>query len=193
MSKDSSLDVKAGFGEAAHPLLFRGGLVLLVGLLAASVTGVIVSLEPAQYQAQALVAVGSTGSTDGALALATSDGVRQATAQLSGLSVDAGDWHSHTSAEGPGGGLIRLSVVRGDEGQAVRLAVAWGQSLVAALTDLQGPPSNNPGVGPRMISQPDQATRMPVQLGLKMLTSGILGLVLGLVGVLTLREGRTPA
>jgi hypothetical protein len=191
MRNDRSLDVKAGFGEAAHRVVSWGWLALLVGMLAAVVTGVIVVLQPAQYQAQALVSVGSSGSTDGALALATSDQVRQATAQLSGMPIDAGDWRAHTSAEAPGGGLVRLSVVREDESQAVRTAVAWGESLVAALTELQGAPGSSQGEGPRMVSQPDQATRLPTELGLKMLTSGILGLVLGVIGVLTLRPERS--
>ncbi|MGA2111359.1 MAG: hypothetical protein ABSG98_04325 [Anaerolineales bacterium] len=174
-------------------LVFRGWLVLLVGLLAAAVTGVIVGLQPAKYQAEAIISVGSGGSTDGALALATSDRVRQAAAQMSGLSMSSAEWQGQTTADAPGGGLIRLWVVREDGKQAMKAAASWGEALVGVLTQLGIGPGGNPAAGPRMISQPTQATRVSSQLGLKMLTSGILGLVVGLIAVLTLRTAKTAS
>jgi uncharacterized protein involved in exopolysaccharide biosynthesis len=173
-------------------LVFRGWLVLLVGLLSAAVTGVIVALQPAQYQAQAIISVGGTGSTDGAVALATSDRVMQEAAQLSGQTIGPSDWRAHSTVDAPGGGLVSLLVVLPDGVRATKIAASWGQALVGVLQELETSQAGNPAVGPTLVSLPTQATRVSSQWGLKVLTSGVVGLVVGLVGVLVVRAAKIP-
>ena len=192
MRSDNSSGWKAGLGEAAHVLVFRGWLALLVGFLCAAVTGLIIGLQPARYQAEAIISVGSGGSSDGALALASSDRVRQTSEQLSGIPMSSAEWQGETSMDAPGGGLIRLWVERRDGEQAMKEATAWGEALVGVLTQLGNGPASTLAAGPRMVSQPTEATQVSPQMGLKMLTSGILGLVVGLIAILSLKVAGTP-
>ncbi len=186
MDNDHFSDWKAGLREAARTLVFRGWLVLVVGLISATVTGVLVALQPTQFQAQAIISVGGGGSTDRAVALATSDRVAQEATQLSNQPLGSRDWQAHATVGAPGGGLVSLLVVLPDGGRAMSVASSWGKALVEVLRDLETDQAGSPAAEPQIVSLPTHATQVSSQWGLKVLTSGILGLFIGLVGLLTI-------
>jgi len=160
-----------------------------VGL--APLTAVVLALQPAHYSASAIVAGGVQVPHDAVTALATSAEMER---RLEGglgdtTTVDIAAALGEATLEVLDGGLTRMELNAASASDAVRLTRTWAMELVTLIAETY--PDRTGGGGentPRVVSLPDQALRVDVRFVPKIVTAAVLGLLAGVIVILSYRE-----
>jgi hypothetical protein len=190
MTESAATDWKADVREAARLLIRRSWLVGLAPLIAAGLTALVLALQPARYSANAIVAGGAQVPREAVAALAASAEMeRRLAARLE--PSDAEDIAAALrtgTLEALDGGLTRIEMSTASASQAVRLTRAWATELVALIAETY--PDRTGGGGentPRVVSLPDRANRVDTRFVPKVVTAAVLGLLAGVIVILSYR------
>jgi hypothetical protein len=171
-------------------LIRRSWLVGLAPLIAAGLTALVLALQPARYSANAIVAGGAQVPREAVAALAASAEMERRLA----ASLEASDAEDIAAAlctgtlEALDGGLTRIEMSAASASQAVRLTRAWATALVALIAETY--PDRTGGGGentPRVVSLPDRASRVDTRFVPKVVTAAVLGLLAGVIVILSYR------
>lgn len=194
MTESAATDWKADVREAARLLIRRSWLLGLAPLIAAGLTALVLALQPAHYSANALVAGGAQVPREAVAALAASAEMeRRLVGGLGDITtVDIPAALGAGTLEALDGGLTRMEMITASAPQSVSLTRAWATELVALIAETYPDRAGGGGENtPRVVSLPDGASRVDTGFVPKVVTAAVLGLLAGVVVILSYRVAET--
>jgi hypothetical protein len=193
MTESAATDWKADVREAARLLIRRSWLLGLAPLIAAGLTALALTFQPARFSANALVAGGAQVPAEALAALAMSAEMeRRLSAELDGGAATEVAASLHAGGlEALDGGLTRLTLSAASAQRAVALTRAWATNLVSLIAEIYPDRTSAGGENaPRVVSLPNEAFRADVRFVPKVLTAAVLGLMAGAVVILNYRVAK---